>query len=163
MYPQAARNWATLCGSRLRSLRLPSPRLVFVHGWGDFDTHQGQAGRHGALLRQLDTGLAEFFSAVMAAGAAERTVVMTTSEFGHRAASTGSGADHGTPATQFLLGAAVSGGRFGEAPEFDRLDARGSLRHSVDLRSYYGSVLRGWLEAPPEEILGGTYEELPLF
>ncbi len=139
------------------------PRVLLIHGWGDFDTHQGQEVRHGAMMADLDSSLSEFFDALDAAGVAERTAVMTTSEFGRRAAGNGSGTDHGTAAAQFVIGPGVAAGRYGEAPSLSRLDDRGNLVHAVDLRSYYASVLDGWLGVPSEAILGGVYEALPMF
>ena len=138
------------------------PAVVYVHGWGDFDTHEGQAARHEELMTSLDSALAGFFATVSEAGAADRVVVMTTSEFGRRAASNGSGTDHGTASVQFLLGAPVAGGRYGEAPSLTDLDRRGNPVHTVDYRSVYASVLTGWFEADAESILGGDFEVLPV-
>ncbi len=139
------------------------PHVIFVHGWGDFDTHRGQLGAHGTMMRRLDAALAEFFEAITSTGAAERVIVMTTSEFGRRPAANGTGTDHGTAASQLVVGAGIHGGRFGEPTDLARLDARGNLRHTVDFRSYYASVLDGWFAAPATEILASDYEVLPLF
>ncbi|CAN0347381.1 unnamed protein product, partial [Phaeothamnion confervicola] len=80
------------------------PRIVYVTGLGDFDTHEGLTDRHGALMTDLDAGLESFFATLDAAGAGDRAVVMTTSEFGRRAAEHGSGTDHGTAAPHFING-----------------------------------------------------------
>ena len=140
-----------------------APRIIYIHGWGDFDTHESQADRHDEMMQQLDLGLRTLFEAIDSAGVADRTIVMTTSEFGRRPAFNGSGTDHGTAASHVLIGTPISGGRYGEAPSLSNLDQRGNLLHTVDFRGVYASVLDGWLEAPASELLGGAFETLPLW
>jgi uncharacterized protein (DUF1501 family) len=140
-----------------------APRVIYLHGWGDFDTHEGQSDRHAAMMSQLNAAFEQLFAALESAGVAERVVVMTTSEFGRRTASNGSGTDHGTAGSHFVLGSAVTGGRYGEPSSLNNLDARGNLVHTVDYRSLYASILDGWMEAPAEALLDGTFETLPLF
>lgn len=136
------------------------PRVVYVHGWGDFDTHEGQQARHGTMMEDIDTSLASFFAEVDQSDT--DVVVATTSEFGRRPAYNGSGTDHGTAASHFVIGGSVNGGMIGEQPSLDRLDARGNLVHTVDYRSLYGSLLSEFLAADDASILGGSFEKLPL-
>lgn len=136
------------------------PRVILVHGFGDFDTHEGQAARHAALMGELNEGIRAFFEIIDAAGASERVVLASTSEFGRRAASNGSGTDHGTAAAHLVIGSPVHGGRYGESPDLSALDGAGNLVHTVDYRSYYASILDEWLEVGHEAILGGEYETL---
>ena len=138
------------------------PRAIVVHGFGDFDTHQGQAARHGALMADLDGGIAGFFATLEAAGAVDRVLVATTSEFGRRAADNGQGTDHGTAAAHLVIGPAASGGRHGAPPDLKRLNASGNIDHTLDFRSYYASLLEGWLGVPHGEVLAGSHEVLPL-
>jgi uncharacterized protein (DUF1501 family) len=146
--------------ARLASAPHP-PRVIYVAGAGDFDTHEGQAARHPLLLGELDAGIDRFFSVL--GSKADRALVMTVSEFGRRAAENGSGTDHGTAAPQLLVGPAVKGGRHGTRPALDRLDQHGNLVATVDFRSLYATVLHDWLQVDPEQILGARYETLPLF
>jgi uncharacterized protein (DUF1501 family) len=139
-----------------------APRIVYVHGNVDFDTHEDQVTRHGELMAALDRGLARFGEAVAAGGRTDRVLLMTTSEFGRRAADNDGGTDHGAASSQFLIGPAVQGGRHGEAPSLDRLDEDGNLVHTVDFRSVYASVLTDWFDAGAEDLLGRDYERLPL-
>ena len=107
-----------------------------LSGLGDFDTHQGQAQRQPALLRDLDAGLDSFFTTVEAAGRADRALVMTVSEFGRRPGENGSGTDHGTAAPHFLIGPAVKGGRYGAPPSLTALDRTGTpSRPPISARS----------------------------
>jgi uncharacterized protein (DUF1501 family) len=87
---------------------------------------------------------------------------MTWSEFGRRVKENGSaGTDHGTAAPMFLLGSAVKGGLYGEQPSLSALN-NGNLKFTTDFRSVYASVLQGYLNAPASDLLGGTWEILPL-
>ena len=139
------------------------PRVIYVHGWGDFDTHEGQASRHATMMTDLDSALRGFFAEITLAGAGDRIAVATTSEFGRRPAFNGSGTDHGTASAHLLLGGGMTGGRFGESPGLTNLDARGNLVHTVDYRSLYASLLDDFLAIDHADVLGGTYETLPLF
>lgn len=86
----------------------------------------------------------------------------TTSEFGRRAASNGSGTDHGTAAAHLVIGSPVRGGRYGESPDLSSLDKSGNLTHTVDYRSYYASILDEWFEVGHDDILDGSFETLGL-
>ena len=116
---------------------------MFVNGFGDFDTHEGLAERHPVLLAELDQAIDTFFTVLEQAGAAERAVLMTTSEFGRRPGENGSGTDHGTAAAHFVIGPAVLGGRYGEPPSLTTLDDHGNLVATVDLRSLYADRAAG--------------------
>ncbi|MFQ5522336.1 MAG: DUF1501 domain-containing protein [Acidimicrobiia bacterium] len=156
---------ATLESELLLAARLinsaVSPTVVYIHGFGDFDTHLDQRSRHDALMAQLDAGLARFWTEL--GDSAGRVVVLTASEFGRRPRDNGSGTDHGTAASHILMGPAVSGGRHGETPSLTSLDSTGNLIHTVDYRSVYATVLDRWLQADAETILGDSYERLELF
>ncbi|MDH3683564.1 MAG: DUF1501 domain-containing protein [Acidimicrobiia bacterium] len=137
-----------------------APTVIYVHGFGDYDTHGNQLGRHEVELRELDEGIQTFFSALDRAGVGERAIVVTTSEFGRRAADNGSGTDHGTASSLFVMGSPVTGGRYGETPSLTSLDASGNMIHSVDFRSVYATVLESWLEVDSVAILNADYETL---
>jgi len=139
------------------------PRVVYVHGLGDYDTHQGQAARHRALMTDVDTGIGNFFDAVERAGIADRVTLMTASEFGRRPAENGDGTDHGTASTHFVIGAGVTGGRYGEPHDLARLDRTGNLAAPIDFRSLYATALDGWLGVDAEAVLGGEHPILPVF
>ncbi len=138
-----------------------APRVVYVSGLGDYDTHQGQAQRHPALMTDLDAGLDTFFTTIERAGAADRALVMTTSEFGRRAQENGSGTDHGAAAPHFFVGRGVKGGRYGAPPSLTKLDARGNLTYGVDFRVLYATALQGWLGVDAAALLGRGFDPLP--
>ncbi len=139
------------------------PRVVYVSGLGDYDTHQGLADRHPVLMSDLDNGLDAFFAVTDKAGVTDRVLVMTASEFGRRPAENGSGGtDHGSAAPHFLIGNAVKGGRYGQPPSLTKLDGNGNLVAGVDVRSYYATATEGWLGVDAAAILGKGFTPLPI-
>ncbi len=138
------------------------PRVIVVEANGDFDTHQNQAARHPALLEAIDEGVRRFVATVEERGGSDRVVLATTSEFGRRPKENGSGTDHGTANPHLVIGAPVTGGRYGEALDLDALDDDGNLAHTVDFRSLSATLLQDWLGAEAAPILGGEHERLGL-
>jgi len=139
-----------------------APRVIYVNGLGDYDTHQGQAQRHPVLMRDLDAALDTFLTTLEAAHASDRALIMTVSEFGRRPAENGSGTDHGAAAPQFFIGSGVKGGRYGAPPSLTQLDAQGNLVHSVDFRTLYATAVEGWLGVEAEAVVGKGFTPLPL-
>jgi uncharacterized protein (DUF1501 family) len=139
-----------------------APRVIYVNGLGDYDTHQGEATRHPLLMRDLDAGLEAFFATIDEAGRGERALVMTVSEFGRRPAENGSGTDHGTASAHFLVGAGVRGGRYGASPSLTTLDDHGNPASTTDFRALYATALQGWLGVDADAVLGAGHEPLPV-
>ncbi|MDH3753494.1 MAG: DUF1501 domain-containing protein [Acidimicrobiia bacterium] len=144
------------------SLIADEPRTsVVVINIGGFDTHAGQLAQQAPLLGDLGSGIAGFFDAVEASGDAERTLLITTSEFGRRVAENGSaGTDHGQASVGFVCGPGVSGGGVVGAYDFGNL-VDGDLPVVVDTRSVYAAAL-DWLGGPTDEVLGGSWDRLGL-
>ena len=137
-----------------------SPTVIYVHGFGDFDTHLDQARRHDDLMVQLNQALQLFYDEL--GSNSSRVLVVTASEFGRRPRENGSGTDHGTASSHLVIGPSVSGGRYGSAASLTNLDGNGNLVHEVDYRSVYATVLDEWLGADADSILGSPYERLGL-
>ncbi len=136
---------------------------VLTAGYGDFDSHAGQPGQHGARMEELNAAVGRFFQ-VLDPAWLTRVTFMTFSEFGRTPWSNdGAGTDHGTSAPHFVIGANVAGGRFGQRPSMAGLDRWERMPHHVDMRSYYGSVIDGWMGGGSADIVGAGYETLPLF
>ncbi len=106
-----------------------------------FDTHENQSRRHAKQLKTLALGLSSFTQALKAMQEWQNTLIMTYSEFGRRAAENHSGGtDHGTAAPHLLLGGAINGGLFGEAPDLADLPD-GDPSHTMDYRALYERIL----------------------
>ena len=89
---------------------------------------------------------------------------MTFSEFGRTSwANDGVGTDHGSAAPHFVFGQNVKGGLYGQRPSLAGLGRWDRMAHHVDFRSYFTSVIDGWLGGGGSEALGGNYADLGLF
>lgn len=139
------------------------PTRVYYVSHGGFDTHNQQENSHDRLLGQLDSALKSFFTDLKQQGNDKRVVLMTFSEFGRRVAENASaGTDHGKASCLFVAGPAVKGGLHGSYPSLTEL-SEGDIKHTVDFRSVYGSLLGGWLKAPDmKPILGAKYPGMSL-
>jgi uncharacterized protein (DUF1501 family) len=136
------------------------PTKVYYANLTGFDTHANQRGAHENLLQQFSDGIASFYKDLQAQGNADRVLVLAFSEFGRRVAENGSGGtDHGTAAPMFLFGKALKGGLYGSQPSLTDL-ADGDLKHVIDFRSVYATVLDRWLGADPAKILGYSFDRL---
>jgi uncharacterized protein (DUF1501 family) len=133
---------------------------VFYVSLGGFDTHANQKPAHANLLTNLSEGLAAFQRDLEQMGKADGVLILGFSEFGRRVRENGSGGtDHGAAGPMFAIGNGVRAGLYGAAPSLTDLD-NGDLRHTVDFRWVYATVLENWFTMPSQAILGGTYERL---
>ncbi|MDJ0770549.1 MAG: DUF1501 domain-containing protein [Ilumatobacter sp.] len=127
---------------------------------GNFDTHSDQLGTHADLLSDLATGLAAFWATLDAAGASDRVLLVTHSEFGRRVRENASnGCDHGAAGVSFVMGDAIRPGLHGSIDTSDLLD--GDLRPQFDPRTVLTAGL-DWLGGDAEAVLGGRNDELAL-
>ena len=133
---------------------------VYYVSHGGFDTHQQQAGNHDRLLGQMDAALKAFLADLREQGNYDRVTVMTFSEFGRRVAENASnGTDHGKASCLFVAGGGVKGGLYGKAPDLSALDA-GDLKHTVDFRSVYATVVEDWLKGNSQPVVRGSFPKL---
>lgn len=130
---------------------------------GSFDDHAGENNNHPFLLQELDQAIRYFYEDLRKGGWSNRVVLLLFSEFGRRLKENGSGGtDHGTAGPVFMIGDRVKGGLYGEYPSLAALD-EGDLRYTMDFRSIYASVIDGYLGGAHKNVLGQTYETLPIF
>lgn len=127
---------------------------------GGFDTHANQRQRHDRLMLDLDQAVAAFQADLSDLKVADRTLTMAFSEFGRRVQENFSqGTDHGVAGPMFLAGTAVKPGLHGQFPSLAAGDLlNGDLKHSLDFRSVYATVLEKWLGTQSEPILGGRFD-----
>ncbi len=134
--------------------------IVTLHG---FDTHANQDGMHQYLLESMANAIHTFQQDLKMLGISERVAGLCFSEFGRRVNQNASqGTDHGTAAPVFLFGEPVKGGIVGNHPSLADLE-QGDLKHSIDYRQIYASLLEQWLAGDPSAVLGETFSQLPLF
>ena len=136
-------------------------RIYYVSASG-FDTHARQLGQHDALLQQVASGLKRFQDRLQSDGTSAQVVTMVFSEFGRRVKENSSGGtDHGTAAPMFFLGDAIKPGIHGTAPSLSDLDD-GDLKHTVDFRSAYATILQNWFEVDAAQVLGARFPTLAI-
>jgi uncharacterized protein (DUF1501 family) len=136
-------------------------RIYYVELDG-FDTHSQQLAAHAALLGQLAAAMNAFVQDLAHHGHADRTLVMTFSEFGRRVAENASeGTDHGAAAPMLLAGSRAKAGLVGVHPNLDRLED-GDLKFEIDFRQVYATLLERWLDWRSAPILAGDYKLLDI-
>jgi uncharacterized protein (DUF1501 family) len=129
--------------------------------YGGFDNHAAQKAAHDNLLKAVSDSIKAFFDDLDGQGKSSNVLLMTWSEFGRRPQENNSqGTDHGTSGVHFVAGNAAIRGIYGPPPNLASLDKNGNLTWQTDFRSYYGTVLRDWLKADAEAILGKGYPNL---
>ncbi len=127
--------------------------------FGDFDSHAGQTAMHRDRMREINAGLKTFFS-TLNDQQRNRTLVVGTSEFGRRVAYNGSGTDHGTANSLFVIGNQVKPGFHGQQPSLRNLDRYGNPVPTVDMMAFYATIATTWLGADDATLLGRNYENL---
>jgi uncharacterized protein (DUF1501 family) len=136
------------------------PTRIYYVSIGGFDTHANQPWQHGHLLQQTADAVAAFFRDLKLQGRDKDVLLMTFSEFGRRVQENGSnGTDHGAAGPMFVVGPGVKGGIHSDYPSLEDLDD-GDLKHTVDFRSVYATVLEKWLRTESAPILGGEFAPL---
>jgi uncharacterized protein (DUF1501 family) len=146
-----------------RLIKMGGGTRVYYTSQGYYDTHYDQLEAHANLLGELSGALKAFLDDLAAAQLADRVAVLCFSEFGRRVRENGSrGTDHGTAGPVFLAGSRARAGLVGWAPSLLDLE-NGDLRMGIDFRRVYATVLEDWLGLPSNKVLGGRFEQLPLF
>ena len=148
--------------------------VVFVTLFG-FDTHTGQLPLHAGLLGDLDQAIEAFYFGTKATipvldassnpigpidqAIADRTLIMTFSEFGRRIGENANGTDHGAAAPMLLIGppppAAGSGaamlvpGLHADHPDMGTTALPAdNLVQTTDMRGVYQAVVTKWINDP---------------
>ena len=134
---------------------------IFYTTHGGFDTHSGELDTHSRLWTQLSDAVGDFHDDLTEHGRQDDTAILIFSEFGRRIKDNGSGTDHGSGGSAFVIGDQVIGGLYGEYPslEPDR-QLEGDLRFNNDFRSTYSTILERWLGMEADPIVNGRFEQL---
>jgi len=133
---------------------------IYYASQGGYDTHGSQSGNHNNILSELSEAVSAFVSDLKQHNNFDRVVIMTFSEFGRRVAENGDGGtDHGAAAPMFIFGGSIKPGLLGEHPSLSDLD-HGDLKHNIDFRSVYSTILNNWLEVNSDLVLGQKFKQL---
>jgi uncharacterized protein (DUF1501 family) len=128
---------------------------VYYLSLGSFDTHVGQEGQQQRLFTEMNDAVKAFVSDLKDNNRFQDLLLMTFSEFGRRVSQNASGGtDHGTANNMFLIGGGLKQkGLINPMADLTNLD-QGDLKYQIDFRNVYGTVLKNWLGADDQKILG---------
>jgi len=144
--------------------KLPTRIYQTAYRHNAFDTHVHQVELHQRLLTYVSDGVSGFMQDMKRIGRDKDVTVMVYSEFGRRAAeNTSLGTDHGTANHVYLVGGALNGGHYGQAPSLTTLNPEGNVLHTVDFRRVYATVMQEWMGANSQILLNGRFEPLSVF
>lgn len=138
---------------------------IFYTAHGGYDTHANEMPTHPKLLQDLSGAISDFFDDLEEHDAADDVTMLVFTEFGRRMRDNGSGTDHGSGGGAFLFGNQVNGGLYAEYPSLDPADWEHGedLKHTVDFRGVYGTVLEQWIGVEAKPIVKGAFEQLTPF
>ena len=138
-------------------------RIIYTQH-GGYDTHANEVPNHPRLLTELSGAIMDFFQDIRDHNASDNVVMLVFTEFGRRIRDNGSGCDHGAGGGSFVIGDRVKGGLYAEYPSLD-IDKQtdGDMAHTYDFRGLYTTLLEQWMGVEAAPIVGGHYEELPIF
>ncbi len=165
LHPTSAQYPLTGLGSSLKTIASlifsDINTKVYYVSLGSFDTHINQDAQQKRLFTEMSDAIRAFTKDLKANGRFDDVMLMTFSEFGRRVAQNASGGtDHGTANSMFLVsGGLKQKGLINAMPDLADLN-EGDLKHRVDFKSVYATVLDKWLGADAEKLLGRKYETL---
>ena len=134
---------------------------VYYVSLGSFDTHINQAAQQQRLFTEMNDAITAFVTDLKSNNRFQDVLLMTFSEFGRRVAQNASGGtDHGTANNMFFVGGGLrQKGMLNAMPDLSELN-EGDLKHSVDFKQVYATVLNKWLDTDDKKILGKQFDYL---
>ena len=138
---------------------------VFYTQHAGYDYHSHQPGNHDRLLNELCGALSDFLTDLRNHDAADNVAVLVFTEFGRRIKDNGSGTDHGSGGGAYILGEHVQGSLYAEYPSVKPKDWLNGedLKHTIDFRGIYGTMLEQWMGVEAAPIVGGDFEQVRPF
>ena len=131
---------------------------VYYVSLGSFDTHINQGAQQQRLFIEMNDSISAFVKDMKTNGRFSDVLITTFSEFGRRVSQNASGGtDHGTANNMFFIGGGMKQkGLLNKMPDLNDL-MEGDLKHQVDFKNVYATILRNWLNADDRKILGKEY------
>jgi uncharacterized protein (DUF1501 family) len=132
---------------------------VYYVSLGSFDTHINQAAQQRRLFTEMNDAVGAFVKDLTVNHRFGDVLLFTFSEFGRRVSQNASGGtDHGTANNMLLVsGGLKQKGLVNALPDLQDLQD-GDLKHRVDFKNVYATILNNWLDADPTAILSKKYE-----
>ena len=127
---------------------------VYYVSLSGFDTHVNQTSTQQRLLKEYSDAVAAFINNLKSFNKFDDTLMLTFSEFGRRVEQNASGGtDHGTASNVFIYGSNLKQkGICNSMPDLANLED-GDIKHTVDFRSVYATILQNWLGVNNPSIL----------
>ena len=138
---------------------------VLYASHGGYDVHANENPTQPKLLGEVSGAIMDFFQDLRDHDAADEVAMLVFTEFGRRIKDNGSGTDHGSGGGAFIVGERVSGGLYAEYPALEPVQWLNGedMRHTIDFRGVYGTMLEQWMGLDPAPIVGGTFEQVEPF
>lgn len=134
---------------------------VYYVSLGSFDTHVNQEAQQKRLFTELNDAVKAFTDDLKQNNRFQDVLLMSFSEFGRRVSQNASnGTDHGTANNMFFIsGGLKQKGLLNALPDLSDLN-EGDLKHKVDFKNVYATVLKKWLNTDDRNILGKQFDHL---
>jgi uncharacterized protein (DUF1501 family) len=134
---------------------------VYYVSLGSFDTHVNQEAQQQRLFTQMNDAVSVFVKDLKTNGRFNDVLLFTFSEFGRRVSQNASGGtDHGAANNMLLVsGGLRQKGLINQLPDLENLN-EGDLKHSVDFKNVYATILKKWLNADDQLILHNRYDQM---
>ncbi|MCH7734809.1 MAG: DUF1501 domain-containing protein [Chloroflexi bacterium] len=138
---------------------------IFYTQHGGYDHHAQELPAHEKLLAELTGAIRDFLDDLRQHDASDNVLILVFTEFGRRMKDNGSGTDHGSGGGAFLIGDRVTGGLYSEYPSIDPADWLNDedMKHTIDFRSIYATILEQWIGIESTDIVRGKYEQISPF
>lgn len=138
---------------------------IFYTAHGGYDTHANEMPSHPKLMADLSGAIADFLDDLNEHDAGDNVTVLVFTEFGRRMRDNGSGTDHGTGGGAYMFGNKIDGGLYSEYPSLDpkEWEHGEDLKHTIDFRGIYGTVLEQWMGVEASPIVKGNFEQISPF
>jgi len=135
---------------------------VYYAGLSGFDTHANQQNTQARLLQLYAESMEVFVNDLEKNNQFDDTIILTFSEFGRRVQQNKSnGTDHGTANNVFIVGKNLKqNGLYNAMPDLANLDKNGNLKHEIDFREIYATILDKWLKVDDVSILNKEFSKL---
>ena len=138
---------------------------IFYTSHGGYDTHANELPTHPKLMSDVSGAISDCLYDLEHHDASDNVTILVFTEFGRRRRDNGSGTDHGSGGGAFLFGKKVEGGLYCEYPSLDPKDWEHGedLKHTIDFRGIYGTVLEQWMSVEAKPIVNGDFEQIHPF
>ncbi len=159
LHPSSETYPATVLGKDLKTIasliKSDINTKVYYVSLGSFDTHVNQQNQQKRLFTELNDAIKSFTNDLKKNNRFQDVLMMTFSEFGRRVSQNASGGtDHGTANNMFFIsGGLKEKGVLNAMPDLSDLN-EGDLKHTVDFKNVYATVLNKWLGADDGLVLG---------